>query len=93
MTSFGAKKNGRACRKPFVCKRSKDPVTGEACKCPSPKACHTCLWTADNKQGEAKCVKCRGGTFLHEDACLAECPDGFKQDEGKGSNGRECEAV
>lgn len=90
MTNYGATQAGRGCRPVFVCKRKKNAVTGEACRCPSAKVCDTCLWNSDNAPREAVCVKCRGGAFLHGSECLADCPEGFTPDDGEGKTGRTC---
>jgi len=50
------------------------------CRClKSVGPCHTCKLSKVGFTTQQVCIKCKGGTFFHQGACLERCPDGLAE--------------
>eukprot|EP00041_Stephanoeca_diplocostata_P008601 m.126976 g.126976 ORF g.126976 m.126976 type:complete len:399 (-) comp17401_c0_seq1:160-1356(-) len=81
---------GRECRDPFTCDNRRDE-NGRLCKCSraiGAKTCATCMWTLTGNT----CTMCTSGRYLHNGACISNCPAGFVNT-GTGRTGRSCTAT
>lgn len=107
LTMSGISSFRRRCLEPYVCKGGRlfDGSFSEGtlvergetfgCRCPAPGNkvggnCFACVHGAGGF-GDV-CLRCSGGKFLHDGACIDECPVGTSA-AGVGNYGRTCELI